>query len=46
VSKFKKRLASRTKSARGGLFMFDASQVSWILLAITGLLLFAYMTGR
>ena len=44
MSKFKKRLASRTKPAHGGWFMFDASQLSWIMLAISGLLLFAYMT--
>jgi len=44
MSKFKKRLASRTKSAHGGRLMFDASQLSWITLAITGLLLFAYIT--
>ena len=46
VSKFKKRLASRTRPARGGWLIFDASQLSWIMLAISGLLLFAYMTGR
>lgn len=46
MSKFKKRLASRTKPARGGWLMFDASQLSWIMLAISALLVFAYMTGR
>jgi hypothetical protein len=45
MSKFKKRLASRTKPAHGGWFMFDASELSWIMLAISGLLLFAYLTG-
>jgi hypothetical protein len=44
MSKFKKRLASRTKPANGGWFMFDASQLSWIMLAVSGLLLFAYLT--
>jgi hypothetical protein len=46
VSKFKRRLASRTKPTQGGRFLFDANQLSWIALAISVLLLFAYMTGR
>jgi hypothetical protein len=45
MSKFKMPLASRTRSADSGWLMFDASQLSWIMLAVTGLLLFAYMTG-
>jgi hypothetical protein len=45
MSKFKKRLASRTRPAKVSWFAFDASQTSWIMLAISGLVLFAYMTA-
>jgi hypothetical protein len=45
MSKFKKRLASRTKAVRGGWVVFDANERWWIMLAVSGLLLFAYMTG-
>jgi hypothetical protein len=31
--------------ASGNWLLFDARELSWIALAITGLLLFAYMTG-
>jgi hypothetical protein len=45
MSKFKSRLASRTTAARGGRSMFDANELSWIMLAVGGLAFFAYLTG-
>jgi hypothetical protein len=45
MSKLKKRPGSRPRFAIDDWLMFDASQLSWIALAIGGVLLFAYMTG-
>jgi hypothetical protein len=46
MSKLKKRSGSRrARLASGEWLMFDASELSWIALAIGGILLFAYMTG-
>lgn len=44
MSKYKQRLATRSKPAHAGWLLFDANQLSWITLAACGLLLFAYMT--
>lgn len=43
MSKLKKR-PSRFASATNWL-AFDASELSWILVAVGGVLFFAYMTG-
>jgi hypothetical protein len=45
MSKFKSRLASRTGLAHGRRSLFDASELSWIMLAASGLLLFAYLSA-
>ena len=45
MSKFKKRLASRTSPVAAGRPMFGTMELSWILLAASGLVLFAYLTG-
>lgn len=44
MSKFKSRLASRTGPVHVGKSLFDARELSWITLAVSGLLLFAYLT--
>ena len=41
----RKRTDGQRGSANGNWRIFDARQLSWIALAITGLVLFAYMTG-
>lgn len=41
----KKRIGGQAGFANGTWRIFDAQQLSWIALAIAGLVLFAYMTG-
>ena len=41
----RKRTGGPTGSTNGTWRIFDTRQLSWIALAITGLVLFAYMTG-
>ena len=45
MSKLKKRPGIRARLASGEWLMFDAGELSWIALAISGVLLFAYMIG-
>lgn len=45
MSKFKSRLASRASPRDDGRSLFDARELSWIMLAVSGLMLFAYLTG-
>jgi hypothetical protein len=40
-----RKRTSGQASANGNWRIFDARQLSWIALAITGLVVFAYMTG-
>jgi hypothetical protein len=41
----RKRTGGPIGSANGNWRIFDTRQLSWIALAIAGLVLFAYMTG-
>lgn len=41
----RKRTGGPARPANGSWRIFDTRQLSWIALAIAGLVLFAYMTG-